>query len=55
MDSDTCSPTSNGTKRVNQTISYEIKKLIIHTIAEKTSQLWLKCLKLSQQLLEQFI
>ncbi len=32
MDSETSSPTSNGTKRVNQTISNEVRKLIIHTI-----------------------
>ncbi len=32
MDSDTSSPTSNSTKRVNQTISSEVRKLIIDTI-----------------------
>jgi transposase len=32
MDIDTSSPTSNGTKRVNQIISNEVRKLIIHTI-----------------------
>jgi transposase len=32
MDSDTSSPTSNGTKRTNQTISNEVRKLIIDTI-----------------------
>jgi hypothetical protein len=53
MDCETSSPTSNGIKRVNQTIRLE-NSLLIQLIAE-ISQLWLKCLKSSQQLLEQFI